>query len=232
MAKLKQLDLFFDMEPEVPSTTNEKSAVVPPNTSEKDPIIQETPTQHSIAIEEDSSTQKTLLPPIEKVYDITEQITNNSINAQEAITSFTPIPNSAKTRSKRGRKSIQELEASAHQIEIPEDEVLFSKLYYSMGEVSNMFKVNHSLLRFWESEFDILKPRKNRKGDRHFRPEDIKNLITIHHLLRVKKLTIPGAIEYLKNQKKVEDKFSLIQQLQKLKNFLLEIKANIETQNA
>src|SRR5580698_1935930 len=68
-----------------------------------------------------------------------------------------------KIKSTRGRKSIKQVEAEADLIEIPEDEVLFQKQYYSMGEVAEMFRVNHSLLRFWESEFDIIQPRKNRK---------------------------------------------------------------------
>ena len=70
--------------------------------------------------------------------------------------------------SKRGRKSLKQVSAEADLIEIPVDEVLFSKQYYTMGEVSEMFRVNQSLLRFWESEFDILQPRKNKKGDRYF----------------------------------------------------------------
>ena len=73
---------------------------------------------------------------------------------------------SKKGPSKRGRKSLKQVAAEADLIEIPEDEVLFSKQYYTMGQVSEMFRVNQSLLRFWETEFDILQPRKNKKGDR------------------------------------------------------------------
>jgi DNA-binding transcriptional MerR regulator len=131
-------------------------------------------------------------------------------------------------KSTRGRKSIKEMEASADLIEVPEDAVLFSKLYYSMSEVTQMFKVNHSLLRFWEAEFTILKPRKNKKGDRLFRPEDIKNIEVIHHLLRIKKLTIQGAKDHFKNSKKLHQKFETIQKLQKLKTFLLEVKSNLK----
>ena len=90
-----------------------------------------------------------------------------------------------------------------------------------------MFQVNASLLRFWESEFDIIKPRKNRKGDRHFRPVDIKNLQLIYDLLRRRKLTIDGARDFIRNNKKSQERFAMIQSLQKIKGFLLEIKASL-----
>jgi DNA-binding transcriptional MerR regulator len=90
-----------------------------------------------------------------------------------------------------------------------------------------MFKENQSLIRYWETEFDILQPRKNRKGDRFFRPVDIKNLVLIYDLLRRRKFTIEGAKDYLKKNKKAEEKFALIQSLEKIKAFLLELKASI-----
>jgi DNA-binding transcriptional MerR regulator len=127
----------------------------------------------------------------------------------------------------RGRKSQKTFAAEADLVNIPDDEQLFSKQYYSIGEVSQMFKVNASLLRFWESEFDIIKPRKNRKGDRHFRPVDIKNLQLIYDLLRRRKLTIEGAKDFLRNNKKSQERFEMIQSLQKIKAFILEIKAGI-----
>ena len=129
--------------------------------------------------------------------------------------------------SKRGRKSLKQVAAEADLIEIPMDEILFSKQYYTMGEVSEMFRVNQSLLRFWETEFDILQPRKNKKGDRYFRPIDIKNLHLIYHLLRQKKYTIEGAKEFLKTNKKAEERFEVIQRLQQIKAFLLECKAQL-----
>ena len=98
---------------------------------------------------------------------------------------------------------------------------------YSIGEVATMFRENQSLIRYWETEFDILQPRKNRKGDRFFRPVDIKNLVLIYDLLRRRKFTIEGAKDYLKKNKKAEEKFAVIQSLQKLKGFLLELKANL-----
>lgn len=130
-------------------------------------------------------------------------------------------------KSKRGRKSLKQVAAEADLIEIPDDEVLFSKQYYTMGEVSEMFRVNQSLLRFWETEFDILQPRKNKKGDRYFRPIDIKNLHLIYHLLRQKKYTIEGAKDFLKKNKKAEERFEVIRRLQEIRAFLLEWKAQL-----
>jgi DNA-binding transcriptional MerR regulator len=127
----------------------------------------------------------------------------------------------------RGRVSLKEKESGADLIEIPEDAILFEKKYYSIGIVADMFKVNQSLLRFWENEFDILKPRKNGKGDRLFRPEDIKNLKLIYHLLRERKYTLEGAKDFLKQNKRADEKFVLIESLKKLKGFLSELKADL-----
>ena len=89
-----------------------------------------------------------------------------------------------KPASTRGRRSLKEAGINADLIQIPEDEILFQKQYYSIGEVAVMFRENQSLIRYWETEFDILQPRKNRKGDRFFRPIDVKNLVLIYDLLR------------------------------------------------
>lgn len=159
----------------------------------------------------------TVSAPEAKVTPIEEPIAIIAVRKQE-----TPV----KTKT-RGRKSIKEMSMEADLPEIPEDELLYSKQYYGIGEVASMFKVNTSLLRYWESEFDIIKPRKNGKGDRFFRPDDIKNLQIIHHLLRQKKFTIEGAKEYLKNNKKSKEKFEMVKQLEQLKRFLLEMKAGL-----
>ncbi len=128
---------------------------------------------------------------------------------------------------KRGRRSLKDIGITADLIKIPEDEILFQKQYYSIGEVAIMFRENQSLIRYWETEFDILQPRKNRKGDRFFRPVDIKNLVLIYDLLRRRKFTIEGAKDYLKKNEKAEEKFAMIQSLEKIKGFLLELKANL-----
>ena len=132
-----------------------------------------------------------------------------------------------KRRSPRGRLSLKEIHLNADLIQIPPDDILFQKQYYSIGEVSKWFRVNQSLIRYWETEFDILQPRKNRKGDRFFRPVDIKNLVLIYDLLRRRKFTIEGAKDYLKKNKKAEEKFAMMQSLEKIKGFLLELKANL-----
>lgn len=127
----------------------------------------------------------------------------------------------------RGRMKLSDMSASAELVEVPEDHILFQKSYYSIGAVSKMFKVNQSLIRFWENEFTLLKPKKNAKGDRFFRPEDIKNLKLIHHLLRERKYTIEGAKDFLKKSKHADKKFEMIEALKDLKSFLHELKANL-----
>lgn len=134
-----------------------------------------------------------------------------------------------KTVGKRGRKSFKDMDSEADLIEIPEDEILQQKLYYSISEVAGWFKVNTSLLRYWENEFDILQPRKTRKGDRLFRVEDIKNLQLIYFLLRQRKFSIDGAKNYLKNNKQEADKqVQLMDSLTRFRSFLLEMKANLQ----
>ena len=137
------------------------------------------------------------------------------------------VEKNKKLKSTRGRKSIKQVAAEADLISIPEDEVLFQKQYYTMGEVSEMFRVNQSLLRFWEAEFSILQPRKNKKGDRYFRPVDIKNLHLIYHLLRQRKYTIEGAKDFLKKNKKAEERFELVKKLEQIRSFLLELKTQL-----
>ena len=105
--------------------------------------------------------------------------------------------------------------------------ILFQKLYYPIGEVADMFRVNQSLLRYWEAEFDILKPKKNGKGDRFFRAQDIKHLQLIHDLLRRRKFTIEGAKTFIKNNKQHDEQFDMIRTLEKIKSFLLELKASL-----
>jgi DNA-binding transcriptional MerR regulator len=133
-----------------------------------------------------------------------------------------------KVPSKRGRKSFKDINLDVALLEIPDDDVLYQKQYYSITEVAEWFHVNASLLRFWEREFDILRPRKNRKGDRLFRPEDIKNLRIIYYLLRQQKYSIEGAKQFLKdNKKKAEMQTQLVEALTKFRSFLLELQANL-----
>ncbi|MEP7166204.1 MAG: MerR family transcriptional regulator [Ferruginibacter sp.] len=145
----------------------------------------------------------------------------------ETLLQKPPVNNETVKRSPRGRMKLSDMNAVVDQPEIPEDAILFEKRYYSIGAVSEMFKVNQSLIRYWENEFDILKPKKNGKGDRFFRPEDVKGLKLIYHLLRERKYTIEGAKEFLKKNKKADEKFEMIESMKKLRSFLHELKANL-----
>ena len=107
-------------------------------------------------------------------------------------------------------------------IELPE------KRYYGIGEVAKAFNVNTSLIRFWEKEFDILKPKKNAKGNRKFTPEDIKNLKFIYHLVKERGFTLEGAKIHLKEEKKQSlDKFQIIDKLEGIKAQLIKIKSQL-----
>jgi DNA-binding transcriptional MerR regulator len=102
------------------------------------------------------------------------------------------------------------------------------KRYYSIGELAKAFDVNASLLRFWDKEFDILKPRKNAKGNRMFTPEDVKNIQLIYHLVKERGFTLEGAKIHLKEgQKKTLDKYEIISKLEGIKNQLLAIKGEL-----
>jgi DNA-binding transcriptional MerR regulator len=91
---------------------------------------------------------------------------------------------------------------------LPYKETDIIKLYYTIGEVAEMFEVNTSLIRFWEKEFDIIKPKKNKKGNRLFTPEDIDNFKVIYNLVKEQGLTLDGAKKYLKeNRKTVKHEF-------------------------
>ena len=99
------------------------------------------------------------------------------------------------------------------------------KLYYSIGEVSEMFNVAPSLIRFWESEFEIIQPKKNRKGNRQFTKEDIDNVRTIYHLVKEKGFTLQGAKEMLKNDtQSVKDKMEMLDCLRRVRQFLVEVR--------
>jgi len=99
------------------------------------------------------------------------------------------------------------------------------KRYYSIGELAKAFSVNASLIRFWDKEFDILKPKKNAKGNRMFTPEDVKNLQLIYHLVKERGFTLEGAKTHLKEgQKKTLDKFDIISKLESIKVQLVNIK--------
>ncbi len=103
------------------------------------------------------------------------------------------------------------------------------KLYYSIGEMSEMLNVNTSTIRYWEKEFDILKPKKNNKGNRMFTSVDVENLKTIYHLLKEKGMTLKGAKLKLKNNpESVLRETEVVERLQSIKNMLIELKEELE----
>ena len=105
---------------------------------------------------------------------------------------------------------------------MPYKEKPIEKLYYTIGEVANKFNVNISLIRFWEKEFEILKPKKNKKGNRLFTKNDLNNLETIYHLVKERGFKIEGAKKMLKNN--IKDDIDIISKLKKIKNFLKKLK--------
>ncbi len=111
---------------------------------------------------------------------------------------------------------------------MPYKEQKVEKLYYSIGEVAEMLEVPVSTVRFWENEFNILKPMKNKKGNRLFTPADIKNLKIIHHLLKEEGMTLSGVKKKLTGKWEETDyKFEINESLQKIRTILLDIRDNI-----
>jgi DNA-binding transcriptional MerR regulator len=103
------------------------------------------------------------------------------------------------------------------------------KIYYSIGEVAEQFNVAPSLIRFWESEFEIIQPKKNRKGNRQFTKEDIENVRTIYHLVKQKGFTLQGAKEMLRNDTQaVKDKMEIYDSLKKIRQFLVEVRDKLQ----
>ena len=100
------------------------------------------------------------------------------------------------------------------------------KLYYTIGEVAKMFDVNTSLIRFWEKEFDIIKPKKNKKGNRLFTQKDVDNFHIIYHLVKEKGYTLNGAKEFLskKNSEDIETNTELMKTLKNIRAFLIDVK--------
>ncbi|MCX6336808.1 MAG: MerR family transcriptional regulator [Bacteroidetes bacterium] len=210
MAELQQLDLFgFPVETAAPKPKKEKAekpATKEPITAKADDIV---------FADETIGIRIKQKPVLEKLPVAKKPAAMVSDSKSVVI-------------GKRGRKSFKEMDNEVDLIDVPDESILKQKLYYSISEVAGWFKVNTSLLRYWENEFDVLQPRKTRKGDRLFRVEDIKNLQLIYFLLRQRKFSIEGAKKYIKNNKTQADiQAQLIQSLTKFKSFLLELKSNV-----
>ena len=223
----KQIALDFGDLPQKPKPENiliQEKKVLPKK--EVLPEVNE-PVQSEKLVDQEILPEVVLVPEMEVVleekvaFSPKKSPTKSSLNKQSIKIA------AEKTKSTRGRKSVKAMSEGVALIEVPADDILFQKMYYTIGKVADMFKVNQSLIRLWENEFDVLKPKKNGKGDRLFRPEDIKNIQLIYHLMRERKYTMEGAKDYIKNNKKATEKFSTIQSLKKLKEFLMELKASL-----
>ena len=164
-----------------------------------------------------------IAPPAQVVEEPSDEKTENTEQVVVVDDASTPALKKAKKGRPQSVKKITDIAL----LDIPEDGILYSKQYYPIGEVAAMFRVNISLIRFWENEFDILKPRKNRKGDRFFRPDDVKNLKLIYFLLKERKYTISGAKSFIKSGKKVNERFEAIESLKNIRTMLLELKAGL-----
>ncbi|MBS2209909.1 MerR family transcriptional regulator [Carboxylicivirga mesophila] len=112
---------------------------------------------------------------------------------------------------------------------MPYKEQKVERLFYSIGEVAEMFNVNTSLIRFWEKEFDIIKPHKNKKGNRLFTPKDVDNFHLIFHLVKEKGMTLKGAQKKLKeNHDDTVNNFEVVSKLKDIRELLVEIRDNID----
>lgn len=103
------------------------------------------------------------------------------------------------------------------------------KIYYSVGEVSEMFGLNPSHIRYWEQQFEALKPFKNKKGNRLFTKDDVETIRLINHLVKERGLTIKGAQKKLKeNREDTLNNYEIVKQLQDIKQELLAIKEGLQ----
>lgn len=111
---------------------------------------------------------------------------------------------------------------------MPYKEKKVEKLYYSIGEVAELFNVNTSLIRYWENEFDLIKPKKNKKGNRHFTKEDLENIGLIYYLVKEQGMTLKGAKKKLKeNKEDTINNYEVVKSLKKVRSLLLEIKEDL-----
>lgn len=117
---------------------------------------------------------------------------------------------------------------SLQRMSIKDPELHPEKLFFTIGEVAAMFDVNTSLIRFWEKEFDIIRPQKNKKGNRLFTREDVKNFHLIYHLVKEKGFTLQGARQKMENKEKsLSETHELTLRLRKIRDFLAELKEQL-----
>ena len=215
---MQQLDLFNKNNPEKAAGNQDDKVNKPIVSANNENRTENENMPKAVEIQNDTDGVEQI--PVRKKL-VKPQIIETEIQEDE-------VPQTPSQPSRRGRKSYKETDIDVALLDVPDEETLAQKQYYSISEVAEWFHVNTSLVRFWEKEFDILKPRKNRKGDRLFRPEDVKNLRIIYYLLRQQKYSIEGARQFLKeNKKKVEMQVQLAEALTKFRSFLLELKSNL-----
>lgn len=110
---------------------------------------------------------------------------------------------------------------------------MFEKLFYTMGEVAEMFDVNQSLIRYWESQFRVLRPKRNKKGNRLFTPEDIRNLKLIYHLVKERGMTLEGAKKALRQAAAdgaaMNRDAELMERLQHIRSLLEEVREDLKS---
>jgi len=232
---IHQLDLFGNPVA-IPITKEEpKAPVVPKQESPKEDL-----TPKSLPLFEEKGTDS--VAAAEPVLKATTIETETAASEPEAENKVVYSDNQIRVKLKRGPKkkipgektgrsgrfSNTEVDDYVDLVNVPSDEILNQKLYYKISIVADWFGVNASMIRYWEKEFDILKPRLTRKGDRLFRVEDVKNLQLIYHLLKVKKFSIEGAKDYLKgNKQKANAHQEIAESLVKVRDFLTELKATL-----
>ena len=103
------------------------------------------------------------------------------------------------------------------------------KLFYSMGEVAEMFDVNASLIRHWESQFSVIRPKRNKKGNRLFSPQDVENLKLIYHLVKERGMTLPGARQRMKDNKEATLRnFEIVERLKSIREELIGMKESLD----
>ena len=111
---------------------------------------------------------------------------------------------------------------------MPYKEKKVEKLYYSIGEVAEMFDVNTSLIRYWEKEFDVIKPKKNKKGNRHFTKDDVENFGLIYYLVKELGMTLKGAQKKMKdNRQETISNYEIVKSLRNIKTLLLDVKEEL-----
>lgn len=141
---------------------------------------------------------------------------------------LTEEPENGLAKSRRGRKPLKSLALRLEELTIPPDETLFEKQYYPAGIVAGWLNLPPATLRLWTNEFTVLKPRKTRKGDRLYRPEDVKMLVLIYQLIRERKYSMEGARQYLElHRHQLSAQQQIFESLTKFRSFLLTLKANL-----